>query len=221
MQTERKSLRYIGSSESQLLDFFFKRKSFFHSHFHSKLKNIHPTIKTSIPIWASENCDPSGFSDITQVLSFFLELGFSFLHVLRIPFWVEGLKSLVERGLMAVAAEVLRRNLPEISDGSSSGEIHVLAVDDSLVDRKVIERLLKISSCKGEAFIHDLVFFRREWNICGFFFLISSWLVLKFCSDCCRKWNKSSAISGVGWREQLCWAWCKKQKAIDLSLIIY
>lgn len=28
-------------------------------------------------------------------------------------------------------------------------ELHVLAVDDSLVDRKVIERLLKISSCKG------------------------------------------------------------------------
>ncbi|KAL0385631.1 UNVERIFIED_CONTAM: Two-component response regulator ARR3 [Sesamum radiatum] len=28
-------------------------------------------------------------------------------------------------------------------------EVHVLAVDDSLVDRKVIERLLKITSCKG------------------------------------------------------------------------
>ncbi|KAI3985202.1 hypothetical protein MKX01_015136 [Papaver californicum] len=27
-------------------------------------------------------------------------------------------------------------------------ELHVLAVDDSLIDRKVIERLLKISSCK-------------------------------------------------------------------------
>lgn len=35
-------------------------------------------------------------------------------------------------------------------------ELHVLAVDDSHVDRKVIERLLKISACKGwffEAFI--------------------------------------------------------------------
>ncbi|KAK4373214.1 hypothetical protein RND71_008598 [Anisodus tanguticus] len=29
-----------------------------------------------------------------------------------------------------------------------SDEVHVLAVDDSLVDRKVIERLLKITSCK-------------------------------------------------------------------------
>lgn len=30
-----------------------------------------------------------------------------------------------------------------------SDDVHVLAVDDSLVDRKVIERLLRISSCKG------------------------------------------------------------------------
>ncbi|KAK6123005.1 hypothetical protein DH2020_043252 [Rehmannia glutinosa] len=38
-------------------------------------------------------------------------------------------------------------------DCSSSGaqELHVLAVDDSLVDRKVIERLLKISCCKVTA----------------------------------------------------------------------
>lgn len=32
---------------------------------------------------------------------------------------------------------------------SASRELHVLAVDDSHVDRKVIERLLKISSCRG------------------------------------------------------------------------
>ncbi|KAL0701760.1 hypothetical protein Bca4012_057882 [Brassica carinata] len=31
---------------------------------------------------------------------------------------------------------------------SSSSELHVLAVDDSIVDRKVIERLLRISACK-------------------------------------------------------------------------
>ncbi|GAA0142674.1 winged helix/forkhead transcription factor [Lithospermum erythrorhizon] len=39
------------------------------------------------------------------------------------------------------------------SDCCSSGaqELHVLAVDDSLVDRKVIERLLKISCCKVTA----------------------------------------------------------------------
>lgn len=31
---------------------------------------------------------------------------------------------------------------------ADSNEVHVLAVDDSLVDRKVIERLLKILACK-------------------------------------------------------------------------
>ncbi|KAG2324242.1 hypothetical protein Bca4012_038774 [Brassica carinata] len=34
------------------------------------------------------------------------------------------------------------------SSPSSSRELHVLAVDDSFVDRKVIERLLRISACK-------------------------------------------------------------------------
>ena len=43
---------------------------------------------------------------------------------------------------MAVVGEVLP---------SGSQELHVLAVDDSHVDRKVIENLLKISSCKGTA----------------------------------------------------------------------
>lgn len=56
---------------------------------------------------------------------------------------------------MAITGQVLRRNLPEnveVCDDSPSGslELHVLAVDDSVVDRMVIERLLKISSCKGE-----------------------------------------------------------------------
>ncbi|TKY55155.1 Two-component response regulator ARR5 [Spatholobus suberectus] len=51
---------------------------------------------------------------------------------------------------MAIAGEVFRQNLTEMLEESPSGapELHVLAVDDSLVDRKVIERLLKISSCK-------------------------------------------------------------------------
>ncbi|KAK8668201.1 hypothetical protein V6N13_105666 [Hibiscus sabdariffa] len=37
------------------------------------------------------------------------------------------------------------------SPTDSTEEVHVLAVDDSLVDRKVIERLLRISSCKVTA----------------------------------------------------------------------
>ncbi|KAI4326676.1 hypothetical protein MLD38_031964 [Melastoma candidum] len=44
---------------------------------------------------------------------------------------------------MAMAGEVLRGGFPE--------ELHVLAVDDSLVDRKVIEKLLKRLSCKVTA----------------------------------------------------------------------
>ncbi|XAR50126.1 hypothetical protein NMG60_11004368 [Bertholletia excelsa] len=54
------------------------------------------------------------------------------------------------------AGECAPRKLPEAvedGDGPSScpRELHVLAVDDSLVDRKVIERLLKISSCRGSS----------------------------------------------------------------------
>ncbi|KAK2442804.1 Two-component response regulator arr15, variant 2 [Trifolium repens] len=45
---------------------------------------------------------------------------------------------------MATAGDVLRQSLPEVG----VGELHVLAVDDSFVDRKVIERLLKFTSCK-------------------------------------------------------------------------
>ncbi|CAK9330172.1 unnamed protein product [Citrullus colocynthis] len=60
---------------------------------------------------------------------------------------------------MATVPDRSRRNpidrLVGISDDSkqscSSTQLHVLAVDDSLVDRKVIERLLKISSCKVTA----------------------------------------------------------------------
>ncbi|KAE8717361.1 Two-component response regulator ARR3 [Hibiscus syriacus] len=44
---------------------------------------------------------------------------------------------------MVVAGEVLQ--------SGSSQELHVLAVDDSYVDRKVIEKLLKISSCQVTA----------------------------------------------------------------------
>jgi two-component response regulator (ARR-A family) len=39
----------------------------------------------------------------------------------------------------------------EFSPSDDSHDVHVLAVDDSLVDRKVIERLLKITSCKVTA----------------------------------------------------------------------
>ncbi|XP_010525415.1 PREDICTED: two-component response regulator ARR17-like isoform X2 [Tarenaya hassleriana] len=36
----------------------------------------------------------------------------------------------------------------EVPYENGNGELHVLAVDDNLVDRKLVEKLLKISSCK-------------------------------------------------------------------------
>ena len=51
---------------------------------------------------------------------------------------------------MAVG-EVMRMEIPAGGDLTvTTPELHVLAVDDSIVDRKVIERLLRISSCKGK-----------------------------------------------------------------------
>lgn len=44
----------------------------------------------------------------------------------------------------------------------NSEEVHVLAVDDSLIDRKVIERLLKISACKGEFVILFSVIYEAQ-----------------------------------------------------------
>ncbi|XP_019157385.1 PREDICTED: two-component response regulator ARR4-like [Ipomoea nil] len=41
--------------------------------------------------------------------------------------------------------------LAGLSLPSESHDVHVLAVDDSLVDKKVIEKLLKITSCKVTA----------------------------------------------------------------------
>ncbi|PSS07823.1 Two-component response regulator like [Actinidia chinensis var. chinensis] len=49
-------------------------------------------------------------------------------------------------GITAGEAVMARDRLP-----SGPPELHVLAVDDSHVDRKVIERLLKISSCRVTA----------------------------------------------------------------------
>jgi two-component response regulator (ARR-A family) len=69
---------------------------------------------------------------------------------------------------METARQVCRRNLQEsveVCDGSP--ELHVLAVDDSLVDRKVIERLLKISSCKGRR-SKSLLFLKKIWVLIGF-----------------------------------------------------
>ncbi|PKI56201.1 two-component response regulator ARR5-like [Punica granatum] len=63
---------------------------------------------------------------------------------------------MARRGTALRAQRKARRARKKIEGCNSkrapgSKEVHVLAVDDSLVDRKVIERLLKISSCKVTA----------------------------------------------------------------------
>lgn len=50
-------------------------------------------------------------------------------------------------------------------------ELHVLAVDDSSVDRKVIERLLKISACKGVIFVF-VFFLIFNLEVCSLFVLM-------------------------------------------------
>lgn len=53
-----------------------------------------------------------------------------------------------------------------------SKELHVLAVDDSYVDRKLIERLLQISSCKGN-------YWSFSWKDAIVFILMGLWSELK------------------------------------------
>lgn len=90
---------------------------------------------------------------------------------------------------MATAGEVLRRSLPKeigVCNGSStrgSEELHVLAVDDSLVDRKVIERLLRISSCKGTCFVFlkvSLLFFTLIGLFGVRFDMVLKWVGIRY-----------------------------------------
>lgn len=62
---------------------------------------------------------------------------------------------------------------------SDSEEAHVLAVDDSLVDRKVIERLLKISSFKGLPVDQN---FHFSYRLCLFHGILNGKTV-RMCSD--------------------------------------
>lgn len=51
-------------------------------------------------------------------------------------------------------------------------EVHVLAVDDSLVDRIVIERLLRVTSCKGSSSRR-----KQKFRLHFFFFLAGKFLI--------------------------------------------
>lgn len=71
----------------------------------------------------------------------------SFLFTLACFLAVGNLKNLVGMGMAAVEPQ-----------------FHVLAVDDSLIDRKLIERLFKTSSCQGISSIkHNIMMGQRDF----------------------------------------------------------
>lgn len=55
-------------------------------------------------------------------------------------------------------------------DHHHDDELHVLAVDDNLIDRKLVEKLLKISSCKGS------IFFTFQFFLINFFYCLYSFV---------------------------------------------
>jgi len=109
---------------------------------------------------------------------------------------------------MAILGDFFRHNLTEFLQESPSGapELHVLAVDDSLVDRKVIERLLKISSCKGDPalriysqfYLFILIFVCQIEIGSEVVCVCLEWL---FFSDGCGEWNACSSVFGLGRRD--------------------
>ena len=101
-------------------------------------------------------------------------MGFFLHRILKQPTWADQ--------TMAAIGEFIRPKLPgniEFS-GDSSAELHVLAVDDSLVDRKVIERLLKNSSCKGIKVLHGFTYLFVFLIGSIFFSFLFSIFLLKF-----------------------------------------
>lgn len=84
-------------------------------------------------------------------------------------------------------------------------QFHVLAVDDSILDRKLIERLLKTSSYHGMC-LHVLALFYIILVLFWLYFFGLLWFWCLnvhgcfFYSYCCGFWNKSSGISGFAKR---------------------
>lgn len=81
------------------------------------------------------------------------------------------------------------------SSSSNPKPPHVLAVDDSIVDRKIVENLLKNSACKGT--------FNYSWHEKSKFFP-SHFLTVTNCinwfgSDNSREWDAGTGVSGLSW----------------------
>ncbi|WOH08314.1 hypothetical protein DCAR_0727752 [Daucus carota subsp. sativus] len=84
---------------------------------------------------------------------------------------------------MATSDVLSRHRWSEKADNFGH-DVHVLAVDDSLIDRKVIERLLKITSCKVTAVdsgIRALQYLGLEKNSVGFDGLKIDMIITDYC----------------------------------------
>ncbi|XP_031100902.1 two-component response regulator ARR4 isoform X1 [Ipomoea triloba] len=89
---------------------------------------------------------------------------------------------------------------------SESHDVHVLAVDDSLVDRKVIEKLLKITSCKvtavdsGSRALQFLGLDREESSV-GFDGLKVDMIITDYCMPGMTGYELLKKIKGSSFRE--------------------
>ncbi|XP_019164574.1 PREDICTED: two-component response regulator ARR4 isoform X2 [Ipomoea nil] len=89
---------------------------------------------------------------------------------------------------------------------SESHDVHVLAVDDSLVDRKVIEKLLKITSCKvtavdsGSRALQFLGLDKEESSV-GFDGLKVDMIITDYCMPGMTGYELLKKIKGSSFRE--------------------
>lgn len=98
-----------------------------------------------------------------------------FLSLAKLAFLLSFFLSLCSNIYHTTFSSSMARNTTFWSpENIDSHDVHVLAVDDSLIDRKVIERLLKITSCKGtQSFFWFLLYF---YNVKFFYENNLSWL---------------------------------------------
>lgn len=108
----------------------------------------------------------------------------------------------------------------------AEAQFHVLAVDDSLIDRKLIERLLKTSSYQGRLIFICFPFFVFFVNWVQFFLVGSLrfwvlkllgihffWVFFFSFSYCCWFRKQSFRISGFDWRR---WSTARRCKWYSL-----
>jgi hypothetical protein len=104
----------------------------------NEVENDPPIKRFDIEEYNNENIKQSR-EELVAISLFYLFISYSFLTMAK-----DGGVSCLRR------SEMIGIGIGELeSPPLDSDQVHVLAVDDSLVDRIVIERLLRITSCKG------------------------------------------------------------------------